>query len=83
MTIAASRAGRAVRKVSLARSRVVPAANGKATHAFKLSARLRTQIRAAFARAQPRNRVSVLVTATAVDAAGNRTAKGLRIRLRP
>jgi hypothetical protein len=69
-------------KVSLRSASVALAKGRKADHAFKLSTALRRRIARALRGARTRNGVAVLITATAVDAAGNASTKRRTIEVR-
>jgi hypothetical protein len=82
LTVPALTKGVRARKVGLRSASVALTRGRQADHAFKLSTTLRRRVARALRGARTRNRVTVLITATAVDAAANRSTKRRTIKLR-
>jgi hypothetical protein len=82
MIVPAPARGTSARKVSLKRANVVLRRGRKVSHTFRLSTALRGRVARALRGARTRNGVTVLITATATDAAGNRSTKGRTVKVR-
>ncbi|MEA2187712.1 MAG: hypothetical protein QOK16_2723 [Solirubrobacteraceae bacterium] len=78
---ARARRGKA-KKISLRRAKVVLAKGRPAKRRFTVSKKLRSQIMRALRSKRTRSNVKALMTATAVDAAGNKATKKLTIKVR-
>jgi hypothetical protein len=82
VTVPAARRGVKANKLSLKGVTVSVAKGVKVNRRFTISTTMRTRLAAALRNVRTRTRVTAIISATATDAAGNKSVKSLKLKLR-